>query len=913
MSIGSMDSVISEDGRPFRFGALSGLRLGAIQWLVLCAAALVMAIALGTGYLALQFRERALEVAERELTNSALLLSRHFDQQLSDLRHVHDDVVGYIQADRIETAEQFERTMSLLSAHEMLRSRLAALPHVGGLNLFNAKGWLINSSEMWPVPDVNIAERRYFREFTSGRPTPDVIVEPAMSRVTGKWTTIFARKIVSSSGEVIGFASRGVEPSHFEDFVASVALNNDAVISMIHRDGTIIARYPQDNGLVGKNIASQPLFQRILSLGGNTSGRFTSSIGGEQGVGAVRSLKHFPILIVATTKASSVLADWRAQTKLQFSAAVLAVVVVIVTIFLIVRELQRQHDAAQRKLSEKSQHLDTAINNMTQGLLLFDSSARLVICNERYIEMFGVSPEVARPGCHLRDLILHRQEIGSFIGDVDEYCAKFLDPENDEVRDTVIATPDGRSIRLIYKRSPDGGWATTLEDVTERRRVEARIEHLAHYDALTNLPNRTLFQRHAEGLLLESAGVRFAILYIDIDEFKRINDSLGHLIGDEYLKRVAERLRQSVGEEDFIARLGGDEFAIVQHDVTSDDDVSALVARIYHALRTPFDCHGHRLSGDASIGIAIAPQHGIDLFGLLKSADLAMYAAKAAGRRTHRFFEPSMEKQANLRRELESDLRSALVEGGFEIHYQPLVDLRSDEVTGCEALLRWRHPVRGMVSPADFVPVAEETGLIEQIGQWVLRTACAEAAAWPAHVRVAVNVSPIQFKSGTLSLKVAAALAETGLDPRRLELEITEAVLIADDDAALVALNQLRALGVHIALDDFGTGYSSLQYLQRFPFDKIKIDRSFVKEVTRNSSSASIIRAVVSIAADRDMITTAEGVETEQQRDTVQMLGCTQMQGYLFSRPQPPRELRALLASDRIAEDAAGAPRVAVA
>jgi len=251
-------------------------------------------------------------------------------------------------------------------------------------------------------------------------------------------------------------------------------------------------------------------------------------------------------------------------------------------------------------------------------------------------------------------------------------------------------------------------------------------------------------------------------------------------------------------------------------------------------------------------------------------------------------------------------MRAALVEGGFELHYQPLVDLRNDEVKGCEALIRWRHPLRGMVSPADFIPVAEDTGLIEEIGQWVLRTACAEAVTWPAHVRIAVNVSPIQFRSQSLSLKVAAALAETGLDPRRLELEITEAVLIADDDAALVALNQLRALGVHIALDDFGTGYSSLQYLQRFPFDKIKIDRSFVKEVTRNSSSASIIKAVVSIAADRNMITTAEGVETLQQRETVQNLGCTQMQGYLFSPARPAHEIRALLASCSAAvEDAA--------
>jgi diguanylate cyclase (GGDEF)-like protein len=902
----SSDSVISGSLRQTVVGALSRIRFGAIQWLVLCAAVLVIAITLGTAYFALQFRERALEVAERELNNTALLLSRHFDQQLGDLQHVHDDVVSYMQAGWVDTGDEFERKMSTFGAHQMLRAKLAALPHVGGLNLFNARGSLINSSEIWPAPVVSIAERRYFKEFTSGKPSPDVIVEPAVSQVTGIWTTIFARKIVGRHGEIIGFASRGVEPSHFEDFVASLALDSDTAITMIHRDGTIIARYPHIDRFIGQNVSNLPAFQRALALNGNVAGRFRSAVESEDRVGAVRSLAHFPILIVAATKTSTALADWRAQTRLQFYAAALAVIVVIFTIFAIVRQLRRQHDAAQRKLSEKSQHLDTAINNMTQGLLLFDASGRLVIANERYIEMFGVSPDVAKPGCHLRDLILHRQALGSFEGDVDAYCARFLNPRNDEVRDTITATPDGRTIRLVYKRSLDGGWATTLEDVTEGRRVQARIEHLAHYDALTNLPNRTLFQRHAEGLLLENEGVQFAILYIDIDEFKRINDSLGHLIGDEYLTWVAERLRQAVGSADFIARLGGDEFAILQRGVVSDDDVSALVARIYQALRTPFDCHGHRLSSDASIGIAIAPRHGTDLFGLLKSADLAMYAAKAAGRRTHRFFDPAMEKQANLRRELESDLRTALVEGGFEIHYQPLVDLRSDEVTGCEALLRWRHPVRGMVSPADFIPVAEETGLIEQIGQWVLRTACAEAATWPAHVRIAVNVSPIQFKSQTLSLKVAAALAETGLDPHRLELEITEAVLIADDDAALVALNQLRALGIHIALDEFGTGYSSLQYLQRFPFDKIKIDRSFVKEVTCNSSSASIIRAVVSIAADRNMITTAEGVETEDQRQTVQALGCTQMQGYLFSAARPAREIRAMLAARPAAvEDAA--------
>ena len=868
--------------------------MGAIQWLILCGAALVLAIALGTAYLALQYRERTIKVTERDLTNTALLLSRHFDQQLSDLQHVHEDILTYVRGGGLDTAQGFEKQMSLLSTHEMLRTRLAAFPHVGSLNVFNKNGWLINSSEMWPVQDVNIHDRRYFREFTSGQPTPDVIVEPVTSKVTGVWTTVFARKIVDRKGNIIGFASRGVEPSHFEDFVASLALDADTTISMIHHDGTVIARYPQDPKLLGKNVSAMPQFRRALAAGGNISGRFASKVTADDRIGAVRGLSHFPIMVVAATRTETALADWRSQTRLQFFAAVLAVVVVVVIIALIVRQLQRQHQAAQKLLSEKSQHLDTAINNMTQGLLLFDAQGRLVICNERYLEMFALSPEIVKPGCYLHDLIQYRKILGSFVGDVDSYCQKFLDPKGEEARDTVISIPDGRLIHLIYKRSPDGGWATTLEDITERRRVEARIEHLAHYDALTNLPNRTLFQRHAEELLMHTSSVDFAILYIDIDEFKRINDSLGHLIGDEFLRGVSARLVESIGSEDFVARLGGDEFAIVQHNVYSEDDISELIARIYAALRTPFDCRGHNLAADASIGVALAPRHGRDLHGLLKSADLAMYAAKAAGRRTHRFFEPSMETEANRRRAMEIDLRAAIAEGAFELHYQPLVDLNTNAVTGCEALLRWRHPRRGMVSPVEFIPIAEETGLIEEIGDWVLRTACTEAATWPDNVRIAVNVSPVQFRSQTLSLKVAAALAETGLDPRRLELEITEAVLIADDDAALVALNQLRELGVGIALDDFGTGYSSLSYLQRFPFDKIKIDRAFVKQLDRGTS---IIKAVVSIAADRGMATTAEGVETEEQRAAVHALGCTQMQGYLFSPPRQAKEVRTMMAA----------------
>jgi len=445
-----------------------------------------------------------------------------------------------------------------------------------------------------------------------------------------------------------------------------------------------------------------------------------------------------------------------------------------------------------------------------------------------------------------------------------------------------------------------GGWVATVEDITERTRIDRRIAHMAHYDALTDLPNRVLFRERLDhGLRTLSPGRQLAVLYIDIDEFKRINDSLGHPVGDELLKAVAGRLRACVAAEDVVARLGGDEFAIIQAGVTDQTDTMDLITRIYHAIREPFECFGHLLTTDASIGIAMAPQDGTDLDHLLKNADLAMYEAKADGRRTYRFFEAGMGARVHALRTLEFDLRQAIANGGseFEIVYQPLVGLKDDRITGCEALLRWNHRVRGLISPVEFIPVAEETGMINALGEWVLNQACQEAAAWPNEIKVAVNVSPVQFRSPAFSLKVAMALSTSGLPAKRLELEITEAVLIRDDDAALAMLYHLRGLGVRMALDDFGTGYSSLSYLQRFPFDKIKIDRAFIKDVAEPNGSASIVQAVVNIAAARAMTTTAEGVETEAQLAALRRLDCTEMQGYLFSKPLAAADIRKMLLS----------------
>ncbi len=602
----------------------------------------------------------------------------------------------------------------------------------------------------------------------------------------------------------------------------------------------------------------------------------------------------FSVSIIATVSLAWV--HGGQPTKLLIGAIVLCALVIAFIAASIAR-LWLKHQSSNRRLAVERRELSVAVNNIPQGLVLYDNASRVTVCNQRYIEMFGLSPDVAKPGCTMYELISHRKETGSFSGDVGEFCDSIRrNVALGKITRQIVDTADGRAIEIINQPLEAGGWVATIEDVTERKRSDEKIVHLAHYDALTDLPNRVLFREQLERALENvRPDQQLAVLYIDIDEFKSVNDALGHSVGDELLKAVAGRLRGCLGGADVAARLGGDEFAIIQTAIKHPSDTTHLVERIYEAIRKPYDCGGHHITTDASIGIAQAPQQGADLDQLLKNADMAMYEAKADGRRTYRFFELSMDARVKTRRILELELRQAIMDGGFEVYYQPLVNLRDNKISSCEALLRWRHPKRGMISPAEFIPIAEETGLINQLGDWVLNTACIEAASWPDHIRVAVNVSPIQFKSETLALNVATALATSGLAPCRLELEITEAILIRDDEVALALLHQLRELGVRIALDDFGTGYSSLSYLQRFPFDKIKIDRCFVKDIAGPAGSSSIVQAIVNIAAASNMTTTAEGVETVPQMELLRELGCTEMQGYLFSPAISGAEIQRLL------------------
>ncbi len=547
------------------------------------------------------------------------------------------------------------------------------------------------------------------------------------------------------------------------------------------------------------------------------------------------------------------------------------------------------------QISRKDEQLlQTVLNNMSQGVLLFDAEMRLIFCNERYAEMYGLLPDVARPGCFLRDLINLRMQSGTFAEDPDEYIGTLKEHVADGKTFTkVISLPDGRSFSVVSKPITGGGWLATHEDITERQRSEERVAHMARHDALTDLPNRVLLRERLEHELKRvKRGECLAVLWLDLDHFKSVNDTLGHPIGDELLKLVAERLRGCTREPDTVARLGGDEFAIIMTQMQQPNDAAALSKRVRASIVKPYQIEGHTIVTDMSIGISVAPFDAVDADPLLRNADMALYGAKADGRGTYRFFEPEMNTRMKARRELEMDLRRALVGKQFELHYQPLVSLESNEVKAFEALLRWNHPKRGLVSPADFIPIAEETGLIVPLGEWALKAACYEAAEWPDHIKVAVNLSPAQLNNRNLLNVVTGALNETGMPAYKLQLEITESVLLQNTFATLQTLHELRKLGVQIALDDFGTGYSSLSYLRSFPFDKIKIDRSFIQDLANGEEPVAIVKAVANLAKSLKMASTAEGVETQQQMDMLQSLGCTEMQGYLFSRARPASEIR---------------------
>jgi diguanylate cyclase (GGDEF)-like protein len=549
------------------------------------------------------------------------------------------------------------------------------------------------------------------------------------------------------------------------------------------------------------------------------------------------------------------------------------------------------------ELDRQILRLDAAVNNISQGLCMYDAQGRLVICNEPYRRIYNLPEALLRPGTPLDDILAYLFDHGLSGSDDRE---GYLRGRREIIRrgeyGKLTHELNGRIILMQHHPMKDGGWVSTHEDITEQRQTEARMRHLARHDALTDLPNRIQFLEEMAGTEAAIArGERSAMLWIDLDHFKAVNDTLGHAMGDAVLRQVAARLWGVTRETDVLARLGGDQFSLLLRPVESPREAATVAERIVRTIAAPFNIGGHEITIGASVGVAMAPGDGTTADALMKNADLAAYRAKTNGRSTYHFFEPGMDAALQRRRIIEAGLRTALQDGQFHLAFQPLVGLAENRITCFETLLRWEHPQRGAISPVEFIPIAEDTGLIVSIGEWALREACRTAASWPGKVRVAVNLSPVQFKNRRLFEAVQAALGDARLPPERLELEITESLLLDENDETRETLLRLRGLGVRIALDDFGTGYSSLSYLRSFPFDKIKIDRSFMRDLSRKGDSLAIIKAIIGLGHSLGMTLTAEGVETEEQLQAVREQGCNEVQGFLFSPPMPAGAVQVLL------------------
>lgn len=560
----------------------------------------------------------------------------------------------------------------------------------------------------------------------------------------------------------------------------------------------------------------------------------------------------------------------------------------------------REAEALKRSeeaLRQQNDRFDWAINHMSQGLCMFDADRRLSVFNRRYAEMYNIRPDALKRGQTIDEVLDCRAAAGAVpIDGPQKFKAWRMATVAGQGRSSdTVKMKDGRTILIMHESLPDGGWVATHQDITAQSEVEAKIRFIAHHDSLTGLPNRALFkERLADAEARLADGARFALMILDLDHFKEVNDTAGHAAGDALLVDVGRRLRSCLGGSDTVARLGGDEFAILVPDYESEAALAHTADRIIAAVSQGAVVNGEATSVCASIGIALAPRNGHKAEQLLQAADIALYEAKDE-RGSYRFFDAPMEDRLKTKKRIKNDLAACLERNELELFFQPIIDLGSDRIAGLEALLRWRHPERGLVSPPEFIPLAEETGLIVPIGEWTLREACRQASTWPEEIGVAVNLSSRQFRSKRLPELIAGALSESGVAPRRLEVEITESVLLQHNERTLSTLNKLRELGTGIALDDFGTGYSSLGYLRNFPFTKIKIDRSFVSSLDQEGESRAIVGAIVGLGHSLNMRITAEGVETRQQLDQIRARDCDQAQGYYFSTPVPGRDVPALL------------------
>ena len=998
--------------------------------LITVAVGLIALSVLAIGLTIWGLRGDAIRDADTDTGNIAVVLSEQLARSIQSVDIVLGDIRERLDAQSTRSESDFKRWIVSRQAYDFLNARLARLSQADFIALVDKDGWLATTSRAWPTPAGRFADRDYFRHFAGGANGAGgiFISKLLVNRISGKPMIFLSKRISGPNGEFLGVVLAGLRRHYFEGIYNSITRLRHQSFELLRSDGTVLIRHPEPLTSNTLKMPAHSLWYGLVAAGGghyrspgyaDSQARFVS----------VQPLHDYPLVVNVAVSESDALANWYRRALFIAFGTALALICFGLLLKALSNQFQRllrsEESLGERELSlaEKTRQLeranmqvDAALHNMSQGLCMFDAEGRLVVCNDRYIAMYGLSAEIVKPGCTLLEMLDHRRELGTFTNDPEEYDIKIRGAAQRRERLCVrMELDDGRVVEVENEPTPDGGWVAThdeitervraereraraehflqtvvdhipatvfvkdasdnrytllnksgedlfgisrealvgkrssevfsddqanaiegrdkealaagdqivvrelpfktandeirlinlkrlaipdeigrtryilgvAEDVTERKRAEAKIAHLAHHDALTGLPNRAAFNECFATTLdrARRSGESFALMCLDLDRFKYVNDLFGHAAGDALLCEVARRL-EATTRGAFLARIGGDEFTLIVAENNMPDAAARLAERIVTALGDTIEIEGRKLAANACVGVAVYPTDGTDGEKLICNADAALYRAKSEGPGSYRFFEPEMDRALRENREIQHDLKSALDRGEFQLLYQPVAKI-DGPVIGFEALARWHHPTRGLISPSVFIPLAEDSGLIIAFGEWALRAACREAASWPGGAQVAVNLSPAQFHHGDLPSLVHSVLLETGLAPSRLELEITESVLIDDFSRAQAILRRLKSLGVKIAMDDFGTGYSSLSYLQSFPFDKIKIDRSFIFDLENNPNNAAIVRAVITLTKNLGLPVLAEGVETEEQRLILSCEGCDEMQGYLIGKPMP--------------------------
>jgi diguanylate cyclase (GGDEF)-like protein len=836
--------------------------------------------------------------SERIISNFAMLFEENVLRSIGEI----DKALLYLRR-TVESKEWKNYQLAVLS-NDVLSEIIVQVAIIDAKGIMRASNAIKNTV----VKPIDLSDRVHFKVHVHSKSDKLYISVPVLGRASKKWSVQFTRRFLKRDGTFGGVVVASLNPAHFTAFYKRVDLGSSASISLIGDDGVVRASGGDPSGSfkLGADLSKTALGRRLRA---GASGLFEDSetSGPDTRLVALRKVRGFPLWVSVSVKKSEIFD--RSWSNLQLFT--IAGILLTIFIFGAMERMLRSEESARLK----AEQLRLTLEHMSQGIMLVTKNLEVPIINGRCSDLLGLPKEyidhpppfdkIVEHQAQARDIRDTTHESGpAFIKNIEasEEAGKGRASRNISICERTL--PNGSVIEARSTNLPDGSIVQTFTDVTKRREAEARVARLASEDPLTGLPNRRIFRAALDRFCRiafsepghPNAPRALSVLFLDLDRFKVVNDTLGHMVGDQLLQHIAERLKKANEPGQVLARLGGDEFAIVAPHLDDRQELAALAIRLSDVICEPCEIEGHLIRTSVSIGIAIGPHDGTNADDLLMASDLALYSVKANGRGTHRFFDRHMNEEVKERRQIETDLREAVEQKTFELHYQPIIDLQSNAIAGFEALIRWRHPEEGLVPPTVFIPVAEDTGLILPIGEWVLREACRTAMLWPDDIRVAVNLSAVQFIAPNLVALIEKTLAETGLSPDRLELEITESIFLDKTEATLAILHRLKKFGVRIAMDDFGTGYSSLSYLRRFPFDKIKIDRMFISDLESGADHLVIVQAIISIARALGMITTAEGVETDSQLMLVEALGCNEVQGHFLSEPVPSDRIPKLIA-----------------